>query len=86
MAIRWSGEISRQCVLSIAAGAAAILGTVMPAAAAKLSQGAAQYRNRPKGRQHCDNCALFRPPSSCRSVKGPISSQGWCELWVRTRA
>jgi hypothetical protein len=89
MAIRWSGEISRRCLLSeaaCAAGAVAILGTTMTANAAKLSQKAAQYQNRPKGNQRCDNCALWQPPASCKSVEGPIAPQGWSVLWVPKRA
>jgi hypothetical protein len=88
MAIRWSGEISRRYLLSNAAGAAgaaATLGTTMPANAAKLSQKAARYQNSPKGNQRCDNCALWQPPASCKSVEGPIAPQGWCTLWVPKR-
>jgi hypothetical protein len=89
MAIRWSGEISRRCLLSNAAGAAgaaATLATTMTANAAKLSQKAAGYQNSPKGNQRCDNCALWQPPASCKSVEGPIAPQGWSKLWVPKRA
>jgi hypothetical protein len=88
MAIRRSGEISRRYLLSnaaCAAGVTAVLGTTMTANAAKLSQKAAGYQNSPKGKQRCDNCALFQPPSACKSVEGPIAPQGWSTLWVPRR-
>jgi hypothetical protein len=88
MAIRRAGAISRRCLLSTMAGvtgATAMLGTTMTANAAKLSQRAAQYRNSPKDNQRCDNCALWQPPASCKSVEGPIAAQGWCNLWVAKR-
>jgi hypothetical protein len=90
MAIRWSGEISRRYLLSNAActagmGAVAMLGTTMTAHAAKMSQKTAAYQNSPKGKQRCDNCALFQSPSACKSVEGPIAPQGWCAVYVPTR-
>jgi hypothetical protein len=90
MATRWSGEISRRHLLSNASGvaaAAALLGTTMTAAqAAKLPQKAAAYRNSPNGAQHCGLCTQFQPPSSCKSVEGPISAQGWCSLYLSKKA
>jgi len=90
MAIRWSGEISRRYLLSNAAcaagmGAVAMLGTTMTAHAAKMSQKTAAYQNSPKGKQRCDNCALFQSPSACKSVEGPIAAQGWCAVYVPMR-
>jgi hypothetical protein len=74
--------------LSNAAGAAAavaLLGTTMAAHAAKMSQKIASYRNSPKGKQRCDNCALFQAPSACKSVDGPVAAQGWCSVYVPQR-
>lgn len=31
--------------------------------------------------QSCDNCRNFGSPNSCLKVRGPVSSQDWCELW-----
>jgi len=31
----------------------------------------------PKGDQACENCALFEAPSSCKTVDGTVSPQGW---------
>lgn len=41
------------------------------------------YRPTPKGDQRCDNCKLWQPPSSCQSVSGPISPQGWCNIYAK---
>ena len=75
-----SRKISRRRVLTIAAGAAgtvacvtAMVGTSTPAQAAKAPQKAVKYQDTPKGERRCDNCALFEPPSSCKTVDGAIS-------------
>ncbi|WP_442755441.1 iron oxidase [Methylocystis sp. JAN1] len=67
-------------------GAAALLpglGALFPAspALAKSSRAAAAYRGSPNGRQRCANCSWFEPPSGCGVVKGPVSANGWCNLW-----
>jgi len=88
MGIRWSGEMSRRCLLgnaACAAGAAAIFGTTMTAQAAKMSQKNAAYQATPKGNQRCDNCTLFQKPAACVSVEGPIAPAGWCSLYVPTK-
>ena len=85
MTIRWSGKISRRRLLNNAhcvAATAALLGTTMSAQAAKLPQKAAGYMNTPNGTAHCSLCAQFQAPSSCKSVEGPISAQGWCSLYL----
>ena len=85
MTIRWSGKISRRHLLSNARGAAAtaaLLGTPIAAQAAKLPQKAAGYMNAPNGTAHCGLCTQFQAPSSCKSVEGPISAQGWCSLYL----
>lgn len=64
----------------IAAGAVAALGAP---AAAKTSQQAAKYQNKPKGAQKCSNCRFFQGPSGCQIVAGKISPNGWCALWVK---
>ncbi|MFL6720765.1 MAG: twin-arginine translocation signal domain-containing protein [Sphingomonas sp.] len=50
-------------------------------AQAKMGQKAAAYRATPKGNQRCDNCALWRAPSSCLLVESPIVPSGWCNLY-----
>lgn len=50
-------------------------------AAAKLPQAAAKYQPTPKGKQQCDNCALWQAPSGCKLVDGTISPTGWCALY-----
>lgn len=83
-----SEEISRRRVLTIAAGAsvtgvAAIIDASTPARAAKVSQKIVKYQEMPKGEQHCENCALFEAPSSCKTVDGTISPQGWCIVYAK---
>lgn len=65
---------------------AAVIGTSTPAQPAKMSQQAAKYQETPKGDQRCDNCVLFEAPSSCKSVDGTISPQGWCMIYVKKKA
>jgi hypothetical protein len=31
--------------------------------------------------ERCGNCRSFGAPNSCLKVRGPVSSQDWCELW-----
>jgi len=80
-------EISRRRVLAVALGAAgagaAIVGAVAPAQAAKAPQKAVKYQDTPKGDQSCEKCALFEAPSSCRTVDGTVSPQGWCMVYAK---
>jgi hypothetical protein len=87
-------EISRRRMLTIAVGtagasigAAVIVGTTTPAlAAGKVSQAIVKYQTMPKGEQHCENCLHFQPPSSCQTVDGTISPQGWCMVYAKKPA
>ena len=73
---------SRRNILRAALGMASILGLGVSAAkAAKVSQSAVGYRNSPNGDKNCANCSLFIAPSSCKSVDGAISPNGWCRIW-----
>jgi hypothetical protein len=89
-----SQGISRRQVLTIAAGtagvsvagAAAIIGASTAAQAAKVSQKIVKYQETPKGEQRCENCLLFEPPSSCKTVDGTISPQGWCSVYAKKSA
>jgi hypothetical protein len=81
-----TAKVSRRGFLGGAAvGGGALLGVALigtPAAAAgKLPQAAAKYQKTPKGKQQCDNCALFQGPSSCKLVDGTINANGWCALY-----
>jgi hypothetical protein len=86
-----SNRISRRRVLTVAVGVAgattgaAILGTATPAHA-KVAQKAVKYQETPKGDQTCENCALFEAPSSCKTVDGTISPQGWCMVYAKKPA
>jgi len=79
---------SRRNVLTAVAGAAtgaAIVLTTTPAHA-KAQQKAVKYQDTPKGDQACENCALFEAPSSCKTVDGTISPQGWCMVYAKKPA
>jgi High potential iron-sulfur protein len=85
-----SSKITRRRVLTVAAAAAgtvagvtAMVGIATPAHAAKAPQKAVKYQDTPKGEQRCDNCALFEPPSSCKTVDGTISPEGWCMVYAK---
>ncbi|WP_424360511.1 iron oxidase [Methylocystis parvus] len=67
-------------------GAAALLSSLgalfgASPAHAKTSKAGAAYRGSPNGRQRCANCSWFEAPSGCGVVKGPVSANGWCNLW-----
>ena len=81
-------KVSRRGILKAAAfgGAALGCGLISTPAEAKMGQKAAAYQATPKGKQRCDNCALWRPPSSCVLVESPISPQGWCNLYRAKQA
>lgn len=86
--------ISRRQALTIAAGAAGasvtgaalVIGASTPARAAKASQKIVKYQDTPKGEQRCDNCVQFEAPSSCKTVDGTVSPQGWCIVYARKQA
>jgi High potential iron-sulfur protein len=89
-----SSGISRRQVMTIAAGVAgvsvtgvaALVGASTPAQAAKTPQKAVKYQDTPKGEARCDNCALFEAPSSCKTVDGTISPEGWCMVYAKKPA
>lgn len=86
-----SNRISRRRLLTVAVGiagaatGAAIIGTTTPAYA-KVQQKAVKYQDTPKGEQACENCSLFEAPSSCKTVDGTISPQGWCMVYAKKPA
>jgi len=83
-----SGEISRRSLLAgvAVAGAAPILVMSVAPAMAKMSEAAVGYQDSPKGDRNCAGCNLFQPPSSCKTVDGTISPNGWCKIWVKKAA
>ena len=86
--------ISRRKILTVAAagaagavsGVATIVGTSTPALAAKASQKSVKYQDTPKGEARCENCTLFEPPNSCKTVEGTISPEGWCMVYAKKQA
>jgi hypothetical protein len=63
-----------------------MMGTQAHAQAAKTPQAVVRYQDTPKGNQRCDNCLRFEAPSSCQTVAGTVSEQGWCLVYVKKPA
>jgi hypothetical protein len=80
-----SSEISRRMLLVgvAAAGSVPLLAIGASPAWAKMSQAAVAYQDSPKGDRTCAGCSLFQAPSSCKTVDGTISANGWCKIWVK---
>ncbi len=74
-------DATRRAVLRITGCAAALLGLSATGAAAKSSQASVAYRGRPQGSERCANCGYFEAPNACSAVKGPVSPNGWCNIW-----
>ena len=84
----WSVRISRRCMLegAVCAGGVATMFTtavIQPAQAAKVSQKVVNYQESPKGAAMCSNCKLFVAPSSCQTVDGTVSPNGWCSIYQK---
>jgi hypothetical protein len=83
---RGNNRVTRRDFLFSAAvgGGAIVAASALPSraeASNKMSPRAMSYRPTPNGKQHCDNCANWQPPGSCKLVDGPISPTGWCILY-----
>lgn len=79
--------LSRRNVLTAAVGAATGATIVFATPVhAKTAQKAVKYQDTPKGDQACENCALFEAPSSCKTVDGTVSPQGWCMVYAKKPA
>jgi hypothetical protein len=76
-----ASDISRRAI--IMGAAAAPLLALSRSEAAALPPSAVGYRDSPKDGKDCKGCKLFVAPSSCKSVSGTISPNGWCKLWVK---
>jgi hypothetical protein len=48
----------------------------------KIPQKDALYQTHPKGPQRCQICLQFKPPNTCKIVKGRITPQGWCQYFA----
>ena len=92
--MKGSRGISRRQILTIAAGAAgasvtgaaAVIGISTPAQAAKAPQKIVKYQDTPKGEQRCENCVQFEAPSTCKTVDGTVTAQGWCMVYAKKPA
>jgi hypothetical protein len=71
----------RQVLRMIASGVVVFVAWARAFAVDKLAKSDVDYRDRPKGRERCDNCRVWVPPDSCKSVEGEISPSGWCNIW-----
>lgn len=81
-------KFSRRQVLGAAAGVtiAGAISAVPPAHAAKVAPAAVKYQDTPKGESKCETCGLFQAPSSCTTVDGTISPNGWCMIYRKKPA
>ena len=84
------GELSRRRLLragACAAGAVALLGAASTAATAQVAKKASQkdagYQESPMGGKSCGTCRQFQAPSSCTTVEGTISANGYCRLYAK---
>lgn len=82
-----SEPVSRRDFLNIAAVGACALVVVevsdaASAAPRKFTQKQAHYQPIPKSGQRCQTCALWKAPTECQQVEGPVSPAGWCMLFV----
>ena len=48
----------------------------------KVAKEPVQYQDTPKNNQKCSECLHFVAPNACKLVKGDISPEGWCALYV----
>jgi hypothetical protein len=80
-----SAEVTRRSVLATVAvaGSIPLLAMSVAPAMAKMSEASVAYQDSPKGDHSCAGCALFQAPSSCKTVDGVISPNGWCKIWVK---
>jgi hypothetical protein len=78
-------EMSRRTVLQAVAAVGAVPALIMATApaSAKMSQVSVAYQGSPHGSANCANCKLFIAPSSCKSVAGEVSANGWCKIWAK---
>lgn len=64
-------------------GMAAGFGGSLKSAAAKMTQKAALYQDKPKDGAKCATCTHFQAPASCQIVAGAISPNGWCQMYIK---
>lgn len=75
-----SGVSRRKLLIAVVAAAPAL--ALSRAEAGTLPPSAVGYQDKPKDGKACKGCKLFVAPSSCKTVSGVISPDGWCKLWV----
>lgn len=51
-------------------------------AVAKTTNAAAHYRAGSRNRR-CSLCMMFRPPTGCTAIVGPVSKDGVCDYFER---
>jgi hypothetical protein len=75
--------------MAAVAGGGVLLATAIVAptrASAKVAQRSVAYRGAPNGKARCANCTQWQPPAACKVVSGVISPNGWCSIYVPTKA
>ena len=77
-----SMTLSRRALLSAFGAAPALLAATAFASPPKVSQASVGFLDAPRGDRNCGNCRLFRAPSSCLDVNGPVSEHCSCRIWL----
>lgn len=77
-----SPTLTRRVLLSACGAVPALLAAGAVAAPPKVSQASVAFLDAPRGDKKCSNCRLFRAPSACLDVVGPISDNCSCRIWL----
>ncbi len=82
----YPAEVSRRGLLhgvACAAAGVAVAGASGRAFAAKKkkSQADVAYQDTPHGNEKCSNSEPFIPQNQCLTVEGPVSANGWCNIF-----
>ena len=82
-----AGELTRRGFLDrimlTAAGGAALMIAGTQQAEAKVSKASAKYRSSPKMGRSCKGCTRYQGNGKCATVKGTVSSNGYCNYYAR---
>lgn len=77
-----SMTLSRRALLSACGAAPALLAASAFASPPKVSRACVGFLDAARSDRYCGNSRLFRAPSSCLDVNGPISEHCSCRIWL----
>ena len=79
-------DFSRRSLLQLAlVGGGVVVTAALPSsgeAATQINKKIVMYQETPKGAAHCSVCKQFVAPAACKIVAGPVSPNGWCNIFV----